>query len=70
MKTEHRGLRGAGCGMEAAGPVAGPGGETIANAHRGNSTGHRRADHTLIGALVAERLIEKALRSDTRIVRF
>lgn len=57
MKAEHRGLRGAGCGMEAAGPVAGPGGETIANGHGGNSTVHRSADHTLIGALVAECLI-------------
>lgn len=37
------------------------GGETTANGHRGNSTGHGRADHMLIGGLVAERLILKAL---------
>lgn len=66
----RRGLWGADCGMEVAGPGAGPGGETIANGHGGNSTGHGSADHMLIGGLVAECLILKALRNDTHIVRF
>ncbi len=50
--------------------MAGPGGETIANGHGGNSTGHGSADHTLIGGLVAECLILKALRSDTHTLWF
>lgn len=51
-------------------PGAGPGGETIANGHRGNSGGHGSTDHMLIGGLVAERLILKALRSHTCVLRF
>lgn len=70
MKAECGGLRGTDCGMEVAGPGAGPGGETIANGRGGNSTGHGSADHMLIGGLVAECLILKALRSDTHIVSF
>lgn len=56
--------------MEVPRPRAGPGGETIANGHRGNSAGHGSADHMLIGGLVAERLILKALRSNTHVPRF
>lgn len=56
--------------MEGARPGAGPGGETIANGHRGNSTGHGSVDHMLIGGLVAECLILKALRRDAHVVRF
>lgn len=67
---ECRGLWGADCGMEVAGPGAGPWEETIANGHRGNSTGHESADHMLIGGLVAECLILKALRSSTHAARF
>lgn len=45
-----------------AGPGAGPGWETIANGHRGNSTGHGSADHMLIGGPGAECHVLKALR--------
>lgn len=55
--------------MEVARPGAGPAGETIANGHRGNSVGHGSTDHMLIGGLVAERLILKALRSSTHVLR-
>lgn len=64
------GLWGTGRGMEVAGPGAGPQGETIANGHRGNSTGHGSADHMLIGGLVAECLMLKALRNSTHVARF
>lgn len=47
-----------------------PGGETIANGHGGNSTGHGSTDHMLIGGLVAECLILKALSSDTHVASF
>ena len=70
LKAECRGLQGADFGMEVAGPGAGPREGTIANGHGGNSTGHGSADHMLIGGLVAECLILKALRSDTHIVQF
>lgn len=66
---ESRVQRATGCRLWY-GPGAGPGGETIANGHGGNSTGHGSADHMLIGGLVAECLILKALRSDTHIVSF
>lgn len=70
LKAECRGPWGADCGMEVGGPGAGPGGETIANGQGGNSTGHGSADHMLIGGLVAECFILKALRSGIHIVRF
>lgn len=70
LKAKCGRLWGADCGMEVSGPGAGPGGETIANGHGGNSTGHGSADHMLIGGLVAECLILKALRSDTQVGRF
>lgn len=47
-----------------------PGGETIANGHGGNSTGHGSTDHMLIGGLVAECLILEALSSDTHVASF
>lgn len=56
--------------MEVPRPRAGPGGETIANGHRGNSAGHGSADHMLIGGLVPDRLILKALRSKTHVPGF
>lgn len=55
--------------MEVPRPGAGPAGETIANGHRGNSVGHGSTDHMLIGGLVAQRLILKALRSNTHVLR-
>lgn len=70
LKAECVGLQGADCGMEVAGPGAGPGGRTIANGHGGNSTGHGSADHMLIGGLVAECLILKTLRCATHVARF
>lgn len=63
-------LQGAAGGMEVPRPGAGPAGETIANGHRGNSVGHGSTDHMLIGGLVAERLILKALRSNTYVLGF
>lgn len=56
--------------MEVPRPGAGPAEETIANGHRGNSVGHGSTDHMLIGGLVAERLILKALRRNTHVLRF
>lgn len=56
--------------MEVPGPGAGTGGETIANGHRGNSAGHGSTDQVLIGGLVAERLVLKALRSNAHVPRF
>lgn len=70
LKAECRGLWGADCGMEVAGPRSGPQGETIANGHSGNSTGHGSADYMLIGGLVVECLILKILWSNAHIVRF
>lgn len=63
-------LQGADRGMEVPRPGAGPAGETIADGPRGNSAGHGSTDHMLIGGLVAERLILKALRSNTHVLGF
>ena len=51
LKAEYRALQGADCGMKEAGPEAAPGGETIANGHEGNSTGHGSAGHMPKGLL-------------------
>lgn len=55
--------------MEAPRPWAGPGGETIANGHRGNPAGCGGADYLAIGGLVAQQLLLKALRSSTHVPR-